>query len=109
MLQDLVILLSIAALLGGFSLLAFLRLLRRQRRAPWRREAGIRDSRRLERRAFAIAVGAVLALVAGLVAVQMMRRPSCAGRVVIAPGPEGTKLECICEGGRRGACFDPGP
>ncbi|MGH7367049.1 MAG: hypothetical protein ACREK9_11625 [Candidatus Rokuibacteriota bacterium] len=107
--ENLVILLTIAALLGGFSLLVFFRLQRRQRRAPWRREAGIRDSRRLERRAFAIGVGAVLALVAGLVALQMTRRPDCTERIIIAAGPDGTKLECVCERGRRGACFDPGP
>ncbi len=24
-------------------------------------------------------------------------------------GPGGAKLECACEGGRVGVCFDPGP
>ncbi|MGH7400377.1 MAG: hypothetical protein ACRELW_22880 [Candidatus Rokuibacteriota bacterium] len=105
----LVILVAIAVFLGGFSLLAFLRLQREQRRAPWKRETGMRDSRRLERRAFAIGVGALLALVAGLVAIQMARRTNCSGQIVIAKGPDGTKRECICERGRRGACFDPGP
>ena len=109
MLENLVILLTIAALLGGFSLFLFFRLQRQQRRAPWRREAGIRSNRRLERRTFVIGVGAVLVLVAGLVAVQLARRPSCVGRFAIIAGPGGTKLECVCERGRLGACFDPGP
>jgi len=108
-LENLAILLTVAGLLGGFSLFLFFRLQRQQRRAPWGREAGIRNNRRLERRTFAIGVGVVLVLVAGLVAIQMIRRPGCVGRVVIVPGPGGTKLECVCEGGRLGACFDPGP
>jgi hypothetical protein len=108
-LEDLVALLIIAALLGGFALLLFLRLQRQQRRAPWRREAGIRKNRRLERRTFVIGVCAVLVLVAALVALQLARRPSCVGRIVIIDGPGGTKLECVCERGRLGACFDPGP
>ncbi|MEX2221693.1 MAG: hypothetical protein WEG40_07840 [Candidatus Rokuibacteriota bacterium] len=109
MLEAVVILLVIAALLGGFALVAFSGLQRQQRRAPWRREAGIQKSRRLERRAFVIGVCAVLALVAGLVAFQLVRRPSCTGRVVIVAGPGGSPLECLCERGRRGACFPPGP
>lgn len=108
-LENLVILLAIAGLLGGSSLFLFFRLQRQQRRAPWRREAGIQKNRRLERRTFVIGVCAVLVLVAALVAIQLARRPSCVGRVVIVAGPGGTKLECVCERGRIGACFDPGP
>jgi hypothetical protein len=108
-LQNLVILLTMAGLLGGFSLYLFFRLQRKQRRAPWRREAGIRDNRRLERRTFVIGVCVVLVLVAGLAAIQLTRRPSCVGRLAIISGPGGTKLECVCEGGRIGVCFDPGP
>jgi hypothetical protein len=108
-LENLVILLVIAACLGGFSLVLFSRLQRHQRRAPWKREAGIRDSQRLERRAFIIGVAVVLALMAALIAFQMLRQPGCVGRVVIVPGPDGTVVECVCEGGRRGVCFDPGP
>ncbi len=109
MLQNLVILLIMAGLLGGFSLYLFFRLQRKQRRAPWRREAGIQKNRRLERRTFVIGVCVVLVLVAGLVALQLSRRQSCVGRVVIITGPGGTKLECVCEGGRIGVCVDPGP
>ncbi len=109
MLENLVILLTIAGLLGGFSLFLFFRLQRQQRRAPWRREAGIRNNRRLERRTFVIGVCAVLVLVAGIVAIQLARRPSCVGRLAIIAGPGGTTLECVCERGRLGACFDPGP
>jgi hypothetical protein len=108
-LENLVILLAIAGLLGGSSLFLFFRLQRQQRRAPWRREAGIRSNRRLERRTFVIAVCAVLVLVAALVALQLARHPACVGRIVIIAGPGGTQLECVCEGGRIGACFDPGP
>ena len=109
MLENLVILLAMAGLLAGGSLFLFFRLQRRQRRAPRRREAGIKDSRRLERRTFVIGVCVVLALVAGIAAIQLSRRPSCVGRFVIIPGPGGTKLECTCERGRVGVCFDPGP
>ena len=56
-----------------------------------------------------IGVCVVLVLVAGIVAIQLSRRPSCVGRVVIITGPGGTKLECVCERGRVGVCFDPGP
>ena len=73
----------------------------------WR--AGFPDAAlRLERRTFVIGLCAVLVLVAALVALQLARRPSCVGRVVIVAGPGGTKLECVCERGRIGACFDPG-
>jgi hypothetical protein len=108
-LENLIILLVMAGLLAGFSLFLFSRLQRRQRRAPWRREAGIKDSRRLERRTFVIGVCVILALMAGLAAIQLSRRPSCVGRIVIIAGPGATKLECACERGRLGVCFDPGP
>lgn len=109
MLENLVVLLIMAALLGGFSLFLFFRLQREQRRAPWRREAGIQNHRRLERRTFVIGICVVLVLVAGIAAIQLSRRPSCVGRFVIIAGPGATKLECACEGGRLGVCFDPGP
>ena len=109
MLENLVILLTLAGLLAGGSLFLFFRLQRKQRRAPWRREAGIQNSRRLERRTFVIGVCVVLALVVGIAAIQLSRRPSCVGRFVIMAGPGGTKLECACDRGRVGVCFDPGP
>lgn len=109
MLENLVILLTMAGLLAGFSLFLFFRLQRMQRRAPWRREAGMQSSRRLERRTFVIGLCAVLVLAGAIVALQLSRRPSCVGQVVIMTGPGGTKLECVCEGGRVGACFAPGP
>lgn len=109
MLENIVILLTMAGLLAGFSLFLFFRLQRRQRRAPWRREAGIQNSRRLERRTFVIGLCAVLVLAAGILALQLRRSPSCVGRVVIMTGPGGARLECACERGRVGLCFDPGP
>jgi hypothetical protein len=56
-----------------------------------------------------IGVCVVLVLVAGLVAMRLSRRPSCVGRFVIVTGPGGARLECTCERGRIGVCFDPGP
>ena len=109
MLENLVILLTMAGLLAGSSLFLFFRLQRKQRRAPWRREAGIQNSRRLERRTFVIGVCVVLVLAASIAAIQLSRRPACVGRVVIITGPGGTKLECVCDRGRIGACFEPGP
>ncbi len=109
MLENLVILLTMAGLLAGGSLFLFFRLQRKQRRAPWRREAGIQNNRRRERRTFVIGVCVVLVLVAGIAAIQLGRRPSCVGRFVIITGPGGSKLECACEQGRIGVCFDPGP
>jgi len=108
-LEKFIVLLAMAAVLGGFSLVLFFRLQRHQRRAPWRGEAGIRKSRRLERRTFMIGVCVILVLAAGIVALQLARRPSCVGRLAIVAGPGGTKLECACERGRIGVCFDPGP
>jgi hypothetical protein len=108
-LENLIILLTMAGLLAGSSLFLFFRLQRKQRRAPWRREAGIPNRRRLERRTFVIGVCVLLVLVASIAAIQLSRRPACVGRVVIITGPGGTKLECVCERGRIGACFEPGP
>jgi hypothetical protein len=108
-LEDLVILVTMAGLLAGSSLFLFFWLQRKQRRAPWRREAGIQDNRRLERRTFVIGLCAVLVLAAGILALLLSRRPSCVERIVIMAGAAGTKLECACEQGRVGVCFDPGP
>lgn len=95
--------------LAGGSLFLFFRLQRKQRRAPWRREAGIKDSGRLERQSFVIGVCVVLALTAGIATIQLSQRPSCVERFVIMAGPGGTKLECAWERGCVGVCFDPGP
>lgn len=104
-----VILFVIAALAGGCALVLFIAMWRVERRAPWGREAGIRRSQRLERRVFLVGVGLVIALVAVVAAVQLSRTPACTGSVVVVAGPDGRPLECLCENGRRGACFDLGP
>ena len=109
MAENLVILFVIAALAGGFALALFTAMWRVERRAHWGREAGIRRSQRLERRVFLVGVGLVIALVAAVVAAQLTRAPACTGSVVVVAGPDGRPLECQCENGRRGACFDPGP
>lgn len=85
------------------------RLWRRESRAHWGREEGIRRSQRLERRAFVIGVCLVLAMGAVWMLIQLIRQPSCTGRIVVIVGPKGEPLECVCSDGRRGACFAPGP
>ncbi len=109
MVTNLVILFILAALAGAFALVLFQVLARAESRAHWGREAGIARSRRLERRAFVIGVIVVAAMAAGALAIYLLRTPPCTGKIVIVTGPNGTPLECLCENGRRGACFDPGP
>jgi hypothetical protein len=106
--ENLAILVGIATLAGAFVLVLLSTLWRIERRARWSREAGIR-SQRLERRVFMIGVGVVLTMAALLVVGQLLRRPSCTGRVVTVKGPQGTTMECVCEQGRRGVCFPSGP
>ena len=106
---NLVILFVLAALAGASALVLFQVLGRVESRAHWRREAGIARSRRLERRAFAIGVLVVAAMAGGAVAIYVLRTPPCKGTIVIVKGPSGAPLECLCEEGRRGVCFDPGP
>ena len=109
MLTNLVILLALAALAGASALVLFSMLGRVESRAHWGREAGLARSRRLERRAFAIGAVAVALMMAGALAVYLFRTPPCTGKIVIIRGPDGAPLECLCEDGRRGVCFDPGP
>jgi len=107
--ENFIILVVIAALAGAFALVLFTAMWRVERRAHWNREAGIKRSQRLERRVFVTGVLLVIAMVAVVVTVQLTRRPGCNGTVVVAAAPDGRRLECICELGRRGACFEPGP
>ena len=107
--EKLVILVVLAALAGALVLVFLNSLWGIESRAHWSRERGIRRSQRLERRVFVIGVGLVLAMVALGVVFQLARRPSCTGNIVITTGPDGAPLECVCEQGRRGACFPPGP
>ena len=109
MAENFVILFVIAALAAGFALVLFTAMRRVERRAQFGREAGIKRSQRLERRVFLIGVALVVAMVAVVVTVQLSRAPACRGTVVTMMGPDGRPLECACEQGRRGACFDPGP
>jgi len=107
--EKFLLLFVIAALAGGFAFVLFTAMWRVERRAHWGREAGIRRSQRLERRVFLVGVGLVIAMVATLAAMLLVRAPRCTGSVVVVAGPDGRPLECRCDNGRRGACFDPGP
>jgi heme/copper-type cytochrome/quinol oxidase subunit 2 len=107
--ENLIVLVLIAALVGAFALVLFTAMWRVERRAHLSGEAGIKRSQRLERRVFVTGVLLVMAMVAVVVTVQLTRRPGCNGTVVLAAAPDGRRLECICELGRRGACFEPGP
>ena len=107
--ENLAILVVLAALAGAFVLVLLNTLWRIESRAHWSREAGIKRSQRLERRAFRIGVGVVLVMGVMLLVLQLTRRPSCTGRIVTVTGPQGVPMECVCEGGRRGVCFPAGP
>ncbi len=109
MAENLAILVVIATLAGAFVLVLLNTLWRIESRAHWSREAGIRRSQRLDRRVFRIGVGVVLVMGALLLVGQLLRRPSCVGRIVTIKGPHGASMECICEQGRRGVCFPSGP
>ena len=109
MAENFVILFVIAALAGAFALVLFTAMWRVERRAHWGREEGIKRSQRLERRVFVIGIALVVAMVTVVVTMQLTRTPGCRGTVVMVAGPDGRPLECACEQGRRGACFDPGP
>jgi hypothetical protein len=106
---NLVILFLLAAVAGAFALVLFSVLGRVESRASWGRETGIARSRRLERRAFLIGVIAVAAMVVGGLTLYLVRKPPCKGTIVIVPGPDGRPMECLCEDGKQGACFDAGP
>jgi heme/copper-type cytochrome/quinol oxidase subunit 2 len=107
--ENFVILVVIAALAGGFALMLFTAMWRVERSAQFGREAGIKRSQRLERGVFLIGVVLVVAMVTVVVTVQLSRAPGCRGTLVMVAGSDGRPLECACEEGRRGACFDPGP
>jgi len=107
--ENFAVLFVIAALAGAFALVLFTAMWRVERRGHWGREAGIRRSQRLERRVFVVGVALVIVMVGVVAAVELTRSPECTGTVVVVSGPEGRPLECLCENGRRGACFDPGP
>lgn len=109
MAENFAILVLIAALAGGSAFVVFTAMWRVERRARWGREGGIKRSQRLERRVFVVGVGLVLAMVAAVLTWQLTRRAGCIGAVVVVKGPAGGPLECLCEQGRLGACFEPGP
>ncbi len=54
-----------------------------------------------------------LVLLAMALAMQVMGRtrsvPGCTSSVVIAHGPHGEHVECVCVEGVVSTCFDPGP
>ena len=106
---NLVILFLLAAVAGAFALVLFSVLGRVESRAYWGREKGVARSRRLERRAFLVGVIAVTAMIAVGLTLYLVRTPPCRGTIVVVPGPVGRPMECLCEDGKRGACFEPGP
>ncbi|HEU4439332.1 MAG TPA: hypothetical protein VFT36_08775 [Methylomirabilota bacterium] len=107
MVENLAILVVIAALAGASVLVLLNTLWRREGRARWSWE-GIERSRRRERRVFLIGLGLVLVIGIFLVVGELRRRPSCTGTLVTVTGPEGRSMECVCEQGRRGVCFPAG-
>ncbi|HEY7203733.1 MAG TPA: hypothetical protein VIA61_05530 [Methylomirabilota bacterium] len=109
MAENLAILVVLATLAGAFVLVLLNTLWRIESRAHWSREKGIQRSQRLERRVFRIGIGVVLVMGALLLVAQLLRRPSCTGRIVTITGPHGEVMECVCDQGRRGVCFPAGP
>lgn len=107
--ESLAILVVLAALAGAFILVLLNSLWRIESRARRSREDGIERSQRLDRRVFRIGVGVVIVMGVVLLVLQLTRRPSCTGRIVTVTGPQGTPMECVCDGGRRGVCFPAGP
>ncbi len=113
MATNLGILLVIAVTVGVFGLVLLSVLFRRQRRALWRRPTAAPASadRVGGLRTSLGTVGVVLAVIVILATVPFLARRGavCTQRIVITPGPPGTPLECVCDGGRLGPCFPPGP
>lgn len=99
----------LAALAGGFALVLFTAMARLERRAHWSRGEALKRSQRFQRRVFMVGVGLVVAMVGTLVTLQLTRTPRCLGTVVVTRDSDGHPRECVCESGRRGACFEPGP
>jgi len=56
-----------------------------------------------------VLVGLAVALAGLVLARGSQPAADCASRVVIARGPHGEPVECVCIGGRLSTCFDPGP
>jgi hypothetical protein len=107
--EQALVLFVLAALAGGFALVLFTTMARMERRAHWSRGEALARSQRFQRRVFLVGVGLVIAMVATLVTVQLIRTPRCLGTVVMTRASDGRARECLCEAGRRGACFEPGP
>ena len=102
--EALVILIVVAIAGGAFWLTLLNVLWRAQRRAPWKR-----TNPKVERRVFVALFALVLVGAALLLSYYFLRRQPCTGRILIMANPRGAPIECVCEEGRRGVCFDPGP
>jgi hypothetical protein len=102
--ESLVILMVVAIVGGTFWLVLLNVLWRAQRRAPWKR-----TNPRVERRVFVTLCAMVVVVAAILLSIYFLRRQPCTGKVLIMASPHGAPIECMCEEGRRGVCFDPGP
>ncbi len=108
-LEKLAVLVVIAALVGGSALVLFTAMARMERRAYWSRGEALKRSERFQRRVFLVGIGLVIAMAAVVVTLRLTRTPPCVGTVVITRDADGRARECLCDQGRRGACFDPGP
>ncbi len=110
MATNLGILLVLAVTVGAFWLVLLSVLFCRQRRALWRRPTAAPGSV-LRVGWLRPSVGVVLTLLVILATVTFLARRGivCTQRIVIIPGPAGTPLECVCDRGRLGTCFLPGP
>ena len=99
----------LAAVAGGFALVLFTTMARMERRAHWSRGEALKRSQRFQRRVFLVGVVLVIAMVTTLVTLRLTRTPRCIGTVTMSRDSDGRARECVCEGGWRGACFEPGP
>ncbi len=112
MAENLIILVAVASVVGVFFLLLFRVLARRERRAL-RKLMGANPSTRgvgalpVSRRVAAVVL--IVAVVLAATSFALWRSRTCIGRIVVIAGPRSGPLECVCDDGRLGTCFPPGP
>jgi hypothetical protein len=112
MAENLIILVAVAAVVGVFFLRLFHVLARRERRTWWKTPRVYANPSKNGPLPISWRVAVVVLIVAVILAgISLLpwRNRKCAGRIVIRAGPRGAPLECVCDGGRLGTCFPPGP